>query len=203
MTTADPPAEQAYHHGSLRQALLARAETSLAEVGADNLSLRQLARDIGVSHGAPARHFRDKQALLDALAVDGFTTMNAALSAAAASTGTYRERFDRVAVVYVGFAREHPDLLQLMYATKHRETASAELSEVGEAGMLACRDLLREAQDARVLAPGDTDLLSLVAFAQLHGIALLASGNMLGDVSPEAAVAATTDLLWAGLTNVG
>src|SRR5688500_16649409 len=59
-----------YHHGSLRPALLAAAEGALARGG--DLSLRELAREIGVSHAAPRRHFADKQALLDALALDGF-----------------------------------------------------------------------------------------------------------------------------------
>nr|WP_254923113.1 hypothetical protein [Rhodococcus sp. OK302] len=49
--------EQPYHHGSLRQELLSLAEVTLEKGGVDKLSLRQLARDAGVSHGAPAKHF--------------------------------------------------------------------------------------------------------------------------------------------------
>ena len=59
-----------YHHGNLRPALLGAAERALAR--GRELSLRELAREIGVSHAAPRRHFADKQALLDALALDGF-----------------------------------------------------------------------------------------------------------------------------------
>ena len=58
-----------YHHGDLRAALIARATEVIATGGVDALSLRELARDIGVSHGAPGRHFPDKQALLDAVAL--------------------------------------------------------------------------------------------------------------------------------------
>ena len=54
-----------YHHGDLRSALLRSAECALREKGAAALSLRELARDLGVSHAAPGRHFKDKQALLD------------------------------------------------------------------------------------------------------------------------------------------
>src|SRR5918998_6710951 len=74
-----------YHHGSLRRALLERAEEALADGGSQRLSLRELARDIGVSHAAPRRHFADKQALLDALALDGFERLGDALRAAAGS----------------------------------------------------------------------------------------------------------------------
>ena len=66
-----------YHHGNLRAALLAQAERTLADGG--DLSLRELARQIGVSHAAPRRHFAGKQALLDALAEDGFERLGAEL----------------------------------------------------------------------------------------------------------------------------
>ncbi|MFZ2749532.1 MAG: helix-turn-helix domain-containing protein [Propioniciclava sp.] len=66
----------AHHHGNLRSVLLAQAEVALRQVGVDGLSLRQIARDLGVNHGTPARHFRDKQALLDALTLDGYETLN-------------------------------------------------------------------------------------------------------------------------------
>jgi AcrR family transcriptional regulator len=193
--------EQAYHHGNLRSALLARAEVALAEVGVDGLSLRQLARDIGVSHGAPARHFRDKQALLDALALEGFESMNASMADAAGSTGSFRERFDRLGRAYVAFALEHPELLQLMYSTKHHESASDQLRSTGEAGLLVARDLVREAQEADELAAGDPDLLAVVAQAHVHGLAVLASGGMLGEFSTDEVLGATLDVLWAGLTS--
>ena len=61
-----------YHHGSLRPALLEAAERALDRGGVQALSLRELAREIGVSHAAPRRHFAGKQALLDALAEDGY-----------------------------------------------------------------------------------------------------------------------------------
>src|ERR1035437_9150796 len=71
--------ERPYHHGSLRTALLAHAERTVRERGVQDLSLRELAREIGVSHGAPRRHFPDRQALLDALAEAGFARLGTAL----------------------------------------------------------------------------------------------------------------------------
>ena len=68
-----------YHHGNLRTALLEQAERTVRERGAQALSLRELARDAGVSHGAPRRHFPDRQALLDALAEAGFVRLGAEL----------------------------------------------------------------------------------------------------------------------------
>ena len=69
-----------YHHGDLRAALIARAAEVVVADGVGALSLRELARDLGVSHGAPSRHFPDKQALLDALALDGFERLRVDLA---------------------------------------------------------------------------------------------------------------------------
>src|ERR1700743_3241233 len=68
-------ADRPYHHGHLRDTLLAEAERTLREQGVEQLSLRDLARQLGVSHAAPRRHFADRQALLDALAGAGFARL--------------------------------------------------------------------------------------------------------------------------------
>src|SRR3954467_5550614 len=68
-----------YHHGNLREELLREGERALESGGAAGLSLREVARAIGVSHAAPRRHFADKQALLDALAEAGFARLGADL----------------------------------------------------------------------------------------------------------------------------
>src|SRR5919108_3231019 len=78
---------RAYHHGNLRSALLESAERTLAQRGVGELSLRELAREVGVSHAAPRRHFPDKQALLDALAVSGFERLGERMTAAIAEAG--------------------------------------------------------------------------------------------------------------------
>src|ERR1700735_2691387 len=99
--------QRPYHHGNLRTALLAQAERTVREHGVQDLSLRELARDVGVSHAAPRRHFPDRQTLLDALAEAGFERFGAEPRAAA----------------YVRFATEDAELLALMFAGKHREAA--------------------------------------------------------------------------------
>ena len=64
-----------YHHGDLRRALLQRAEEVIADAGIEAVKLSVLARDIGVSHGAPARHFKDRNALLGELALRALDTL--------------------------------------------------------------------------------------------------------------------------------
>src|ERR1700744_1571484 len=79
--------DRPYHHGHLRDTLLAEAERTLREQGVDQLSLRDLARQAGVSHAAPRRHFADRQALLDALAGAGFTRLADEVAAALEAAG--------------------------------------------------------------------------------------------------------------------
>jgi AcrR family transcriptional regulator len=107
-------ANRAYHHGDLPAALIAAARAILAEDGAEALSLRAVARRAGVSAMAPYRHFPDKEALLAAVAADGFREFAAALEAAdgAAPPG---EALLAQGAAYVRFACAHPALFRLMF----------------------------------------------------------------------------------------
>src|SRR3954452_14348403 len=97
--------DRPYHHGSLRSALLEQAERTVRERGVQALSLRQLAREARVSHGAPRRHFPDRQALLDALEDTGFARMGNELRAAVDAAGDdFRPRLQPLAAAYVRFA---------------------------------------------------------------------------------------------------
>src|SRR2546421_8587635 len=117
---------RAYHHGNLRSALLAEAERSVREQGVERLSLRELARQVGVSHGAPRRHFPDRQALLDALAEAGYARLGEELRSAADAAGEdFEPRLHATAAAYVRFATRDAELLELMFAGKHREESGA------------------------------------------------------------------------------
>src|ERR1700709_1822981 len=101
---AQRASDRPYHHGNLRTALLAAAERTVRERGAQALSLRELARDVGVSHGAPRRHFPDRQALLDALAEDGFARLGRELRTAVDAAGDdFEDRLRATARAYVEF----------------------------------------------------------------------------------------------------
>jgi AcrR family transcriptional regulator len=162
-----------YHHGNLRAALLERAEHRLA-AGAE-LSLRELARDAGVSHGAPRRHFADKQALLDALAQEGFERLGRTL-ADAASEGSFTERLAALARAYVHFALAHAALLELMFAGKHR---SESLEAAADRAFAAPLALIAQGQAAGEVVAGDPERVAKVAFAAVHGLAALTGAGVL------------------------
>jgi AcrR family transcriptional regulator len=106
----------AYHHGDLREALLAAAETLLLEGGPGAVTLRACARHAGVSHAAPLHHFRDLADLLAEVAARGFGRLSALLRTALDDAGEQaRARYIAVARTYVGFARSNPALFRLMF----------------------------------------------------------------------------------------
>jgi AcrR family transcriptional regulator len=128
---------QTYHHGDLRAAILTEAARLVAERGADRVSLRELAREAGVSHAAPAHHFIDRRGLFTALAAQGFELLAAALAEA-------RPRFLAAALAYVRFAIEHPGHYRVMFDKSlldpsNRELAAAEAAPSCLGGSRRCR----------------------------------------------------------------
>ena len=104
-----------YHHGSLREALVAEGRRQLEEEGAHAISLRGLAKRIGVSHSAPARHFSSRDDLVDAIAADGFADLTRRL-AAADTQHELSARLSTYAHAHVRFAVDNGALMQLMFA---------------------------------------------------------------------------------------
>jgi AcrR family transcriptional regulator len=170
--------ERPYHHGNLRTALLAQAEQTVRERGVQNLSLRELARDAGVSHGAPRRHFPDRQALLDALAEAGFERLGIKLRSAADSAGEdFQARLRATAAAYVLFATRDAALLELMFAGKHREPSGA-LHAAADRAFSVILELIEQGQAEGALEPGEPQRVGLVLFATIQGIAALVTGGM-------------------------
>jgi AcrR family transcriptional regulator len=174
--------DRPYHHGNLRAALLAQGEQTLREHGLEGLSLRELARQTGVSHGAPRRHFADRQALLDALAESGFARLGAELRAAAENAGEgYEARLRATATAYVRFAISDAALLELMFAGKQREQVGA-LHEASDRAFAVIRKLIREGRASGALEAGDPEHIGLLLLATMQGLAALVTA---GIVAPE------------------
>ncbi len=189
--------DRPYHHGDLRAVLLANAERALAERGQAALSLREIARAAGVSHAAPGRHFRDKQALLDALALSGFERLTERLEAAAPEEGDARARVLALARAYVGFAVEHAALLDLMYARKHDPDVSEQLyAAVGRLLERVMRPIL-DAQAAGEIAGGTPEAVTMTVSAAMHGLVALTATSSPEEV--DAKLAEMVGVLFEGL----
>jgi AcrR family transcriptional regulator len=140
-----------------------------------------------VSHAAPRRHFPDKQALLDALAHNGWERLGAALAKAVADAGDgFDARMLGLARAYVAFATRHPALVELMFATKHQDGASPELAAAGERAFAPALTAVADGQADGAVVGGDPHRVAIVAFAALQGLVALTNNGMLdGTPLPE------------------
>ena len=107
---SSPQEKQGYHHGDLRRSLIDTGLLLVREIGIDALSLRKLAERVGVSTPALYHHFRNKQDLLYALGEASIQEFEAVLRPTLGDDSTLED----FALAYVGFARNNPELYELM-----------------------------------------------------------------------------------------
>jgi AcrR family transcriptional regulator len=189
-----------YHHGNLRAALLQRAVETVRERGVGELSLRELARATGVSHGAPRRHFPDRQALLDALALEGWDRLGGELRAALDGAGDgFDDRVAALARAYVRFATRDAALLELMFAGKRREGEDGAIHARADRAFETILGLIAAGQAAGELAADDPERVAIVMFATLQGLVSITNGGMLDPAELDAGVTDAVDRLLRGL----
>lgn len=172
----------AYHHGDLRQALVQAALRALAHQRPEDLSLRALARDLRVSPRAPYQHFESKEALLAAVAIEGFRLSGELAQKHFAAAGDDPiARLRAVAESYVLFAVEHPAAFRVMYAPYDTVLESTpELLRARAEGHAASQRIVAEAQASGVLRAGDPMQISLALWSSMHGLAVLLIEGQLG-----------------------
>ncbi|AKP56754.1 TetR/AcrR family transcriptional regulator [Mycobacteroides abscessus] len=166
-----------YHHGDLRAAILTSAADMVARRGATELSLRELAREAGVSHAAPAHHFGDRRGLFTALAADGFTRLADALDGA-------HPDFHAAALAYVEFALANPGHYSVMFEPALLDLADGRLAEA--------RDRAAAALDSGIatLTPQQTSAdritAARAAWSLVHGFVSLWTTGALADSRDDA-----------------
>lgn len=189
-----------YHHGNLREALLKRAEQTLETGGASDVTLRELSRELGVSHASPRRHFVGKQALLDALAVRGFQRLGVVTARAARPrVEDFTSRLTRLARAYVGFALKHPSLFALMFEAKHRADAPAELLAASDKTFAPPLAVFAEGQAKGEIVAGDPANLSLGTMAAVHGLLSISTDGRFKGVPLDRLVGEIVERLVLGL----
>jgi AcrR family transcriptional regulator len=177
-----------YHHGDLRRALVEAALELLLEGGTEALGMRELARRVGVSAAAPYRHFRDKQALIQAVAATGFALFLEAIEAAKAGVPA-DEQLGAMAEAYVHFALRYPRLYKLMFSSELGKFQDKDLRRAADA---AYESLAVTAAKEDPDAPGEA---AISAWAFVHGLSMLLLDEQLLGVS-----AATAEPLVKALT---
>jgi len=189
-----------YHHGNLREALLRAAEKTLETGGVQSISLRELSRELGVSHTSPRRHFANKQALLDALALRGFERLDEISKRAAKDSGkNLIAHLTKLGRAYVGFAVKHPALLSLMFESKHRLGAPRELLEASDRALSHMRAVLASGQAKGEIVAGDPVRLSIVVGALLQGLVTISTHGKVKGISLDTLVGEVIERLVLGL----
>ena len=161
-----------YHHGDLRQEASLLALETLREQGDTAISLRALAKQLGVSAPALYRHFSDRDSLLAELAVTGFEELRERLLAV--DQRVPRRALIDIGLVYVGFAQDEPNLYRLMFGGRVLpKGAHPKLDEAGHGAFKVLEDTIARAQQVGYLKPMPVALMTAAAWSLVHGLAQL------------------------------
>jgi len=164
-----------YHHGNLRRALLDEALAMIRAEGVSALTLREIGSRVGVSRTALYRHFADKDALLGAVATEGFRTLRQELVAAWKPGGGREAAFHAMGVAYVRFAVNNPSHYRVMFGGfLAKRPPDPELVSEGKGSFQALVDALTDLQRAGLLQGDDPVLMARHVWALVHGVAMLA-----------------------------
>ncbi len=166
-------ATRPYHHGDLRHAAIEEAVRAIEADGPGALSLRDVARRLGVSHAAPTHHFGDKAGLLTAVAAEGFRLLADELRRTYERTGDFRE----IGVAYVRFAVRHRPYFEVMFRPELYRDDDPELAQARKesASMLygPVAEQPSAAEGRQVVEAG------VAAWSLVHGLAtLFLNGNL-------------------------
>jgi AcrR family transcriptional regulator len=163
-----------YHHGALRAALLEAAEEELAERGIEGFTLRGVAKRAGVSHAAPAHHFRDTSDMLTALATIGMERFCRAMEKTQAEPhASPRDRFIASGVTYVEFALANPTLFHLMFGSRRPDFESPGFVQHSSTAFQNLVDGIAAIRGGAPLEVRAGRMDIAAAWALVHGIATL------------------------------
>ncbi|MFT4116316.1 TetR/AcrR family transcriptional regulator [Bradyrhizobium sp.] len=177
-----------YHHGDLRDALIKAALREAEKGGAEAISIKALAKQLGVSQPAPYRHFADREALLAAVTAEAFRQFNAILREAMAKPSK-QSKLSRLAQATLDFGLRRNGVYRLMFASRTVSCAAkgSELHAVTHETF----GLVTEALE--VPAVGYLrERHALKIWAALHGVVMLAEQGLF---TGEAAHASREDLV--------
>lgn len=174
--------QTAYHHGNLKKSLISHALAIVDEEGIAQLSLRKVARQAGVSHAAPAHHFKDMKGLLAAIAQEGFGKMERQMQAAVDRIPGDKslDRFKTLGTAYISFAVRNPAYLRIMFhpsLVDKQPYPGLEKAANSAFGLLTAA--IKDCQEKKLVRAGDIRLLSLFAWSTVHGLSILALDNQL------------------------
>lgn len=191
-------AGSAYHHGDLAPALLDAVAEIIREKGIGFVSLREVARRAGVSHGAPAHHFARKAGLLTAFAVQGYQRLAghvlAQLDRDRPETGI--ATLESVGRGYVGFAVRDPERFGIMFRLELLDRDDQDFVAASEAAYALLAGTVQRCRQEGSLGGWEPETVAVAAWSLVHGLASLwISGRLserIGEQDPDRLAAAVS-----------
>jgi AcrR family transcriptional regulator len=185
-----------YHHGNLSRALVQEAVRTIQARGLGHVTLRAVGDRLGVSRTALYRHFADKEALLAAVAAEGFRQLESDIRTAWERPGGGREGLAAMGTAYVRFALTHPSHYRVMFgAPLNDHSPDSELAAAGTAAFQALVNAILLLQGANLMRRDDPLLLSRYIWATVHGVAML---GIDGRVDAESLISFANDRILTG-----
>lgn len=164
-----------YHKGNLKNKLISSGLEILSREGIESLSLRMVAKAAGVSHAAPYRHFNNKEALIAAIAEEGFKKLSdSIIQAASLFPGNPELQFKEAGWGYISFALENPEHLKVMFGSF---SDGCELDKGTSFDSLI--ELIRNCQNAGMIRDEDPLILALTTWSTVHGLSLIFINNQM------------------------
>ena len=168
-----------YHHGDLPRAMVQEAVRTIQTRGISGLTLRDIGTALGVSRTALYRHFADKQALLMAVAAEGFRTLRFVLETASADREPSTDALNRLGFAYVRFAVTHPSHYRVMFSGVVRDRVNQTLTDPdAHAFEVLVVAIIAEQRAGRVRGD-DPHQLALYLWSVVHGVAMLVLDGLL------------------------
>jgi len=164
--------KKSYHHGDLRRALLDAALAIIDGRGVEALTLREVAHRVGVTQAAPYHHFADKEAILAAVAEEGFVELDQAM-VAARDAAEPAARLGAMGKSYVRFAVARPAHFRVMFGKMVDVPCHPALHAAADRAFVTLCESIVAAQGAGLLRPGDPTELALLAWSTVHGLSML------------------------------
>jgi AcrR family transcriptional regulator len=164
-----------YHHGDLKNALIEAGLEILAKEGMGSLSLRNVAKQAGVSHAAPYSHFTDKQALIAAISTEGFKQLYAQIKTVQAThLDDPSALLTETAWAYLQFALDEPDRFKLMFSSVlEKEKDYPDFVEISQQNFRQLVEVIEICQQADILKSGPADLTAIGVWGTVHGLIML------------------------------
>lgn len=177
-----------YHHGDLANSLVSATVSLLESRGVDQLSLREIAREAGVSHAAPAHHFGDKAGLLTAVAIEGYQLLTQALLASQTAEGRSPEhRLLDAGYAYIQFALSHTAHFEVMFRPALTNSDNpqylADSLAAREVLETCIRNFLHHQSPAEHIQEQKIQGTVIALWSQVHGLATLWLAGNLGDIT--------------------